>query len=501
MTNSIEIITSDNLSKYDNTEIYSTCQQFINEIKETRNEKYPGKILELLSYLKKRLAGREALPLVELLESNYWSTLHEMNLNNSSEWNSKMLQKNLHILEETYAEFYGKVSPYIWNQICYHYSKGLMNIGRTIEALDILKKMIESDDVFYQMKEPEIGWGLIMYSAQLTSETDRAYCIYHGHQKLKRFIETEKDPHLQSLYKKPFSQAQKMNEQLQMKDVTFESKGTKFTGKEKIYRKWCAENALFINGSNDIDVSTMIEKDAFFYHESSFPNETNRFRSKFFIDFLNSLSQEFITIRWLLFDTLNQPKDKMNFAEDEFLREIQGPNVYSVRTDLLKTVYRMSYSIFDKIAYFLNHYLSLNVDNHKTNLNSIWFMNEDSKKPLKDIFKRKKNDPLKALYWLSRDIYGYDKINEKSSFVYKANYLRNMMEHSYLQITEIPESILNHESGITLNLDSFKAAIGNFQSHNLSIGELEEVTLEITKKTRNALLYLKYAIDIEESRK
>lgn len=76
-----------------------------------------------------------------------------------------------------------------------------------------------------------------------------------------------------------------------------------------------------------------------------------------------------------------------------------------------------------------------------------------------------------------------------------------MMEHSYLQITEFPEAITNHESGLTLNLDSFKASIGKFQSHHLSIDQLEKLSIDITKKARNALIYLKYAIDFEEMKK
>ncbi|MCT8137642.1 hypothetical protein H1D32_07680 [Anaerobacillus sp. CMMVII] len=498
MFNPTEVLQAKNLTNFKASEVIAVIDYLINELRETKKESLPGKILELITYLKRKFVGKQIYPIAEILESDYWFAKHLIHSKKTSEWNSKMRQQQLFILENLFTEYEEKtIPPLIWNNICITYSEALMNIGRPIEALAVIEKMIENEDFYYEKKVPQTGWGLLFYSTLLKGTQDKMHCIYNAHQKLKTYKENIKDKDNLMVYQQRFKVAEDMYEQLGIDDVGVHKGGNRFSGKEKVYRKWCAANRLFLNGSNDIDLHSMVQVDAFLYSDNNFPNETHSFRSRVYQNFLNSLSQEFITLRWLLFDTIHQSKEKPHLADNDLLFNNEGMNVYSIRTDLLKTVYRMSYSIFDKIGYFLNHFYNLSIPNNKASLNHIWFIDEDPNKPLKKFFKQKKNDALQSLYWLSRDIYGYDKISEQSMFVKKISHLRNMMEHSYLQVTEYPDSLLNHESGIKLNLDSIKFGVGEFHSHNLSLNELEKLTMDLTKKTRNALLYLKFAVDHE----
>lgn len=489
-----KIIETKNLHAFTNSQISAAVEQLLNEYRATNEEKYPGKIMELISYLENSQINKP--PFTKLLECDYWSIQHRVYSEKHGTWNSKMRQQQLYNFVDIFTECKGKVNPLFWNLICLDYSEALMNTGRAIEALAILNEMVENDDCYFKRKESQEGWGLIVYSTLLKGE-DRTYCIYNAHRKLKKYKDIT-DEAGRMCYEQRFSFAQDLYDQLNIEDVYSPTGGQPFKGKDKIYRRWCASNILFLNGSNDIDMETMIHKDTILYNDFSFPNQTHTIQSRFFQNFLNSLTQEFISLRWLLFDTVNKPKDKVHFADNDLLNHRSSINIYNIRTDSLKMVYRMAYSLFDKIAYFLNHYYNLKIPNHKASLNHIWFEKENSNNPMKNFFTQKNNDALKALYWLSKDLYGYEKVKKPSKFVKKISHLRNMMEHSYLQVTELPESILKPESGITINSDSVKVSVGEFQLHNLSLTELESLTMNLAQKARNALLYLRYAISHEE---
>lgn len=167
--------------------------------------------------------------------------------------------------------------------------------------------------------------------------------------------------------------------------------------------------------------------------------------------------------------------------------------VYSYGTELTKSSLRMSYSIFDKIAYFLNEYMDLGINGNAVSFNNIWFKDQTPKKGLREEFsERKDNIGLQALYWLRTDFY-WDKMNVEESVDLVAQDLaevRHQLEHKYLKVHEWD---VKDRAGAPPYENTLKFSI--------SKEKLEEYGLEMLKTSRAALIYLILAVNIEEKNK
>jgi hypothetical protein len=77
-----------------------------------------------------------------------------------------------------------------------------------------------------------------------------------------------------------------------------------------------------------------------------------------FLKFFNQMKQEFIAARWFLYDGLES--HRIHFADRDapLYNTLDYPS-YGISVEKIKTAYRMAYSLFDKIGFFLNSYLGL----------------------------------------------------------------------------------------------------------------------------------------------
>ena len=56
---------------------------------------------------------------------------------------------------------------------------------------------------------------------------------------------------------------------------------------------------------------------------------------------------------------------------------------YSLAVERMKAAFRMAYSLFDKIAYFLNEYLRLGIPERNVSFRTLWYEDQQKKKGLK----------------------------------------------------------------------------------------------------------------------
>ncbi|MBW1999919.1 MAG: hypothetical protein JRJ29_18405, partial [Deltaproteobacteria bacterium] len=94
----------------------------------------------------------------------------------------------------------------------------------------------------------------------------------------------------------------------------------------------------------------------------------------------------------------------------------------------MKASFRMAYSLFDKIAFFLNHYLRLSIPERNVSLRTIWYKSQNRKGGLRDEFTQRQNWPLRGLFWLSKDLYE-DKPGFKESIEPDAQELHEIRNH------------------------------------------------------------------------
>lgn len=210
------------------------------------------------------------------------------------------------------------------------------------------------------------------------------------------------------------------------------------------YATWVTNNGLWLNPLSGISPKLNCNKDDL----TLFHNEQN------ITDFFNAIKADFRYCRWLFFDTLEN--------EDEF----------SVQRK--KSAFKEAYSIFDKVAYLISTIYNLDNANHpRLSFSRMWYNKLDKNKGLNPVFTGTKNLMLRALFWVSKDIY----LNEDG--------FKNMIEPKAKEINNI-RNFVEHRS--------FTFGTQRQQGFTLEIpvAEFDQNMLKLLKLTREALGYAAY---------
>ncbi|MGI2327630.1 LA2681 family HEPN domain-containing protein [Planococcus sp. YIM B11945] len=446
-----DIIQSDNYAQFETNEVYQAAQLLLQQFQKTNQE--PEKLEKLIDHLKKQLEGQAAYPLAVLLECGQLGIRHQL----LKEWNSPLKQRQLFLFESIHFQFRGKVPPIIWNQICLNYAETLIHLGRSIEGLQVVEEMIEADDdPAFSRKEGERGWGLVFYSAFLRDPVEKAEALHAARSLLRRSHEKIDDESGRAFYAERLKLAETMLNKLGPVDVTG-YKPNFFDGREKDYRDWCAEHKLLLNGTNEIDPGRMMKVDALRYK----PKGVDKNQDAFLIRHMDALVSEYTALRWTLFEALHQKAEEPN------------------KTEQLKNVFRQAFSLFDKIASFLNHYYKLGVPEQRLSMQRIWFEDDHPTKPLKPFIRDSENGALKALYWQSKELFGYEKSEQQSILMLRAFQLRQQLEKSFVQVINTQQEV---------------ATEGELRKHQMTQKELERLAMLMASRARNGLMYLGFSL-------
>ncbi|MBY8160677.1 hypothetical protein KW508_22100 [Vibrio fluvialis] len=156
------------------------------------------------------------------------------------------------------------------------------------------------------------------------------------------------------------------------------------------------------------------------------------------------------------------------------------------RNELLKNSLRISYSIFDKIALFLNDYMSIGLKIDSVNFRNIWGSFNNKKKVLEiyPCFLNSENWPLRGLYFLSKDLYAPNFTEVAEPEARELHTIRKMAEHRYLGIQDYPAQVDDNE-----------------YLKYITVDELTEKALKMIKLSREALIYLSLAMHTEERKR
>ena len=204
--------------------------------------------------------------------------------------------------------------------------------------------------------------------------------------------------------------------------------------------------------------------------------------------FYNQLKQEFMSARWLCYEGLTEQRAHFSDRDTHLYDTLSIPS-YSLATEKTKLAFRMAYSLFDKIAFFINEYFKVGLAEREVSFRSVWYERKGNPKPLSSIFLNRPNWPLRGLYWLSKDLYepAFGEVSEPDAEGLAD--LRHHLEHKYCQV---------HED-LGLGYSHFAAA-QNGSTLGFSIGRdmLDAKSLNLLKLTRAALIYLSLAVHREE---
>ena len=161
-----------------------------------------------------------------------------------------------------------------------------------------------------------------------------------------------------------------------------------------------------------------------------------------------------------------------------------------METEKTKLAFRMAYSLFDKIAFFINDYFKVGLSENQVSFRSVWHQRGGNPISLKAVFRNRHNWPLRGLFWLSRDLYEPAFQEASDPDAEGLAHLRNHLEHKYCQVNE--DLGIKYSEIATSRKDS---PLG------LRIGRdiLDSKGLHILKLARAALIYLSLAVHREET--
>lgn len=362
----------------------------------------------------------------------------------------------------------------------------LTNLGNTYscmnrftEAIDVFKKAINIAPNF-SMANGNLGECLLRYS-----------CFSYNSYNAYRF-------HLESMnyFEKALKYPQYIDSDLAMNDFIArytpmkehynrmklnlpKIKPIKYkTKSEQKYREWCLKNKLILNELNDIDNSFLASEDIL-HIPSITQNITSGRYSKFHSSF-NELKQDFVSNRFLLYEVCSNCTKKHFSDNYTYILETFDNSIYTLNTTKLKTVFKNIYSLFDKIAFFINEYYDLGISYRNVSFKNIW-----NNKILLD--KIKNNTGLYTLYWIYSDLFANSNLSTDPK-IQRINKIRNSIEHRSFKIVD--EN--NYIDIITQNNED------NFE-FKISYLELKDITLYLFKILRTSMLSLVFSIIINEN--
>lgn len=250
---------------------------------------------------------------------------------------------------------------------------------------------------------------------------------------------------------------------------------------ERTYRKWCIANGLFLNPLNDFIHANIVANDCLFL-----PSITAGLDDPpLYHALYNQLKQEYATARYLLYEGISSGKphfsDKGNLQVDTL-----DYAVYSLYTEKIKIAFRLCYSLFDKIGYLLNDYLEVGLQPDDVTFRKIWYQKGNRKLGLNPRLLNKQNWALRGLYWLGKDL--LTKESEFSSEILPESSqlisIRNFIEHKSFMVTDMGGS----------------GQVHNEMTFKITRDDLIDKTLVLMKMARAAMMYLSFAIQIEEKK-
>jgi hypothetical protein len=250
------------------------------------------------------------------------------------------------------------------------------------------------------------------------------------------------------------------------------------TEEERLYRRWCLANRLYLNPANDLGSYTLASTDSMQLAAHVVRVDArDRFDS-----FFDQMKQEYVSARWLLYEGLTVKAPHFS-DKDVFLQATEPPAALSLAVEKVKVAYRTSYSLFDKVGFFMNAYMGLGIPERQVSFRSLWRKGE--KGPIRGEFDLTGNWGFCALYWLAKDFFEKENDDVAEPDARGLSDIRNHIEHKYLRVT----------------LDDSPIAPPEDLASMVSRGQFEGKAMHLLKLARSALVYLSVGVEFEEHRR
>ncbi|MDY8045288.1 LA2681 family HEPN domain-containing protein [Paenibacillus polymyxa] len=362
-----------------------------------------------------------------------------------------------------------------------NYANELHRSGRLIKSIDQLKFGVSQG---FPMAIGNMGLKLITYARNDYDDGHKQVLLNEAQQLLLKALDS---PDLDDHARRSFNiEVERIRDWVSQNIFDEFSLGT--TEQEQDYRKWCLDNNLFLNTLNDYFNVSMVACDCL--HLPDIVTDINigpKYHGLF-----NQLKQEYVSARFMIYEGIND--NTPHFSDKEvFIYNTLDYPIYGIGIEKIKFGCRSLYSIFDRIAYFINDYFDIGIKEQDVSYKSIWQNKKfgrqgydfkiDLKKRITD--QDTYNFPGIGFYWLCKDI-AKKQVKHKylDPSIEVLSGIRNALEHRYLKI---------HDPFIH-RTDSFKDTL----AQSVHLIDFKSATLELMKYSREAIILLSLLVNREE---
>lgn len=361
--------------------------------------------------------------------------------------------------------------------------------GRFIEAFAEWRKALREQPIL-GMALGNLGIGLTRYGGALYDLENRYWFFIHARRHLASAIEggIGRDGATTTDAIEAFKwNLGKLEQHVELVgDAELYKHGLGKSKAEREYRQWCLSHQLFLNPMNDLGALPVASRDTL-----RLPNHDARVGITYSA-FFNQMKQEYAYARHCLFQgtharTVHYADKKVSLAFN------CDYALYSMGLEQIKTAYRGAYSLLDKVAYFINGYWQLGIPERAVSFRTLWFEPRKKGAPAQEWTVRHEflstdNLPLRALYWLSQDIFSEVLGSVARPDAKALNELRNHLEHKHAKVVEA-----FHWRGPASEFDADQLAVV------IDREELAAKALLIMGLARATLVYLCLAMHHQES--
>ncbi|MDD3813577.1 MAG: LA2681 family HEPN domain-containing protein [Desulfocapsaceae bacterium] len=377
---------------------------------------------------------------------------------------------------------FSNLDPIFQCKILTNLGSSLDQFGRFIEAIQAWDSALAIVPNF-AMALGNKGVGVIYYAQSLYDHGHAGILFAHAKGDLKESIsegalwDSGLHPEAEKYFRQNYNGAEDYLEKIDY-DFKFDLDQWPIgvNKKDVAYRTWCLRHGLFLSPLNDVCRKSASARDVLHLPSHTYKiNEEPRFPN-----YYNILKQEYVTARFMLFESSGKESEHISDHDVLLLNGFDGVQ-FGYRSEQLKTAYRLAYSLFDKIALFLNEYYEVGLKTSAVSFRSIWGQIKNKKFELYHCFEGSKNWPLRGLYYLSKDLFDDDFVDVSLPEAKELAGLRNRIEHRYLSLQECATPVKNTDTHSYITIDDFQLK-----------------TMRIMSMAREALIYLSLAMHREE---
>ena len=386
------------------------------------------------------------------------------------------------------SEGFEALEPYRRCQALTNYGNSLFHAGRFVEAISLWDRALAIEPSF-GMALGARGECLAYYARVIFDEGHRLLFLNRAKEDLRRAIDLPLEGTAPDAFARRLQKIETAFPGDALGDlVAIDEFELGQTDNERDYRQWCLSQRLFICPLNDLGTESIAARDVLCLPSIVTPMG----EGPGCIGLFNQMKQEFASARFLCYQGLTGQETHFADREVLLLNTLDYP-VYSLHIELVKAAYRIAYSLFDKIGFFLNHYYRVGLDERKVSFRSIWYEGKKALKRVRSQFTRIQNYPLRGLFWVAKDLFEskreyHDAIEPDAQ---RLAMIRQHLEHKYLKVHEDLWLQAGEGADETAGLkDKLACSIGK--------EDFTEKTVRILQLARSALMYLAFAVHAEE---